>query len=152
MSTHLEHQLDSVETSITQQITNILDRRVTAVAPKLHFFNNPAGTYTMTIKDGGTTIGTKSLTMAGINTLVTTQEGSSLAYKVGYFSFVFDAPIRLSRNVEYDLILTTSGYTFSASSSVAWVKEYLNETNKLGSTPTAQNDLWKAFSYRLWEI
>lgn len=152
MTTHLEFELDDLNTTLSQDITIIRDRRVTAVAPKLHFFNNPAGTFTITVKRGAATVGSKSMTMAEINTLVAAQEGVAEDYKVGYFSFIFNGPIRLSKNITYTLILSTSGYTFSGASSVAWVKEYLNATNQIEAAPTPENDLWLPFSYRLWEI
>lgn len=148
MTTHLEFQLDSKTLILEQPFTLPKEKRVTSIAPKLHFFNNPPGTFTIEIKEGATVRGTKSLTVTEINTLMTAQLGSALDFKVGYFNFIFDAPINLKRAVEYTIKLSTSGYTFSGVSSVAWVKEYLNVTNELTDTPI--NDLSRAFSYRLW--
>lgn len=148
MSTHLEFSLDSDFPTIEQKFTLLDERRVTSIAIKLHIFNDPAGTFTLKLKKDSTELASKSLTVSEMNTLIQSQLGVVHPYKIGYILFEFLKPVGLSRDIEYTLELSSSSYTFSASKSMGWIKEYLDETNSL--TDVSIDDLGKAFSYRLW--
>ena len=147
MSTHLEYQLDSGTVTLEQKFLLPKNATIEQFALKLDIFNNPAGNFILSLKRGVAVIEAMTLTSAIINTKVLTQTGSSLDYKAGYFIFEPVFPLNLRRNVEYTLELSTTGYTFSASASIAWIVEYLNETNLLLDAP--DTDLGKALSYRL---
>ena len=54
MSTHLEFEIDSINTFLDQTFTLPREKRVTSVALKLHFFNNPPGTFIVELKEGAT--------------------------------------------------------------------------------------------------
>lgn len=152
MSTHLEFQLDDDTLIIEQDFTLFETHRIIHVAPKLHIFNDPAGTFLIELKEGSTVLGSKSHTSASINTLLTAQFGIAQPYKIGYFLFTLDEPVNLRLERTYTIKLSTIGYTFSATSSIGWIKEYVDEANKQESDPVLPiNDLGKAFSYRLWE-
>lgn len=147
MSTNLEFQLDSIDTTLEQNFTLPNNTTIEQFSIKLHIVNDPTGTFTLTLKDGVTIIEAMSLTVAQINALILVQEGFTEVNKNGYILFEPVFPINLRRNVEYTLLLSSSGYTFSSSSSIAWVVEYLNEMNKLLDVPAS--DLGKALSYKL---
>jgi len=148
MSIHVEEQLDLVTTTLTQKFQLVKDATLLHVAPKLLINNDPAGTFTMTIKRGAAVVASKALTVVQMNAAILAQLGTVELYKLGYFLFTFTNPINLRRDVEYDLVLTTAGYTFTNASSMGWIKGYENETNDLNDV--ADTDLGKALSYRLW--
>lgn len=147
MSTHLEFELNDSTPTLEQKFTLPKNATVATIALKLHVYNNPTGNFILKLKRDAVVIETITLTSAIINTEVFAQLGQALAYKIGYFLFQPQFLINLRRNVEYTLELSTTGYVFSAASSIGWVKEYVNETNLLLDTP--DGDTEKAFSYRL---
>lgn len=89
------------------------------------------GTFTLTIKDGNTTIGSKSISYSDFN-----DEGSTL---LGYFFFEFN--IRLSGRQqdesyhEYTMELSSSSHTSSDSVFLGWVRN-LEDTNLYGDNQT----------------
>lgn len=147
MSVNIEFQLDDESTTLEQKFTLSKNATIEQFALKLHVLNNPTGNLHLEIKEGATVLETVTLTSAIINTNVVAQLGVAENYKLGYFAFAPSFPMNLRRDTEYTLKLSTSGYIFSAAASFGWIIEYTNETNLVEGTP--ENDLGKAFSYRL---
>jgi len=138
--------------------TNPLDQDINIYEPKLiervklQLFKSldPAGTFTLTILDSGLNIlGTKSQTIAEM------QAAGSAAlsedYYHGFISFIFDDPILLDYGV-YSLLLSSSGYTPTATSFIGWMRDWdYKVTNNSGTTasdPSKQPLANKIFTYR----
>ena len=149
MSSHLAFELDNVfNPTLTQTITMVYSKRIAAICPKLAIVGAPDGTFTLSVVHGVTTLASKSLTIAAINAGLTTEGVTTLDHKLGYIKFEFSSPINLRRGNNYDLVLSSSGYTYSEASGLYWIKEHENETNELEDTPL--NDAWNSYSYHMW--
>lgn len=129
---------------ITQAFT-VSDRvAVSALRPELFLSNDPAGTFTFAIKDGATTLASKSLTTATIKANASFNDNE---HHHGVFNFQFTTPIILNKGT-YTISFTTSGYTFATGSFISWVKPHDNLINTF--TITTTNDDFRPFGYELW--
>ncbi len=111
---------DTLETELTQtiQIANQLGLYNPIVKPWLFFVNNPVGTFTMSIYKDAQFITSRNFTVSDLNTqLNSTGLSGHLFYNIKFngvhLPFGF-----------YDLKLTSTGYTFSKQSCLAWCKEW----------------------------
>lgn len=124
-----------------------VDKRLqlSAIRLNLYLHNDPSGTFTLSVKNGSDTIATSSLT---VSTIKTNAGLSDNQYHHGFFRFDFSDIVPLIKNVTYTLELSSSGYTFSDSSYIGWIKEFENNTNTL--IDSTDNDFEKDFSFQLW--
>lgn len=120
--------VDELKTTLTQTITFNQYRKyhIEAIKIKLLMFNAPSGTFTLTIKQGGTSLASKSFTSADIKTDLSTSDNYAYLYK----ALDFDNSLIL-KNGTYDFELSSSGYTFSNSSYLGWIKSHENIFNDL---------------------
>lgn len=139
--------LEELKASTLEQELTVNKRSVLrAIRPNLYFHNDPAGTYTIKIKNGSTELASKSLTMAEIISGASWTTGQ---YHHGVITFdLSGSEIVLNKGVTYTIELSASGYSFSESSYVGWIKEYENLKNTYtGSTSDAFS---LPFSYEIW--
>jgi hypothetical protein len=134
--------LDELRTTLEQNFTTVEREQVYAIRPNLYLHNDPVGTFILSIKQGSTTLGSTTLTLAEIKT------GAGFAdnqYHHGVFRFLFSTPVVLQARTEYTIELSSSGYTFSESSFIGWVKEFENLKNTF--TDSISNDYENPFSF-----
>lgn len=93
-------------------------------------YNNPSGTFTVSVKQDATTLVSQTFTSADIKTELSTSDNYAYLYKL----IRFDNPLRL-RAGSYDLVLSSSGYTYSSGTFLGWIKSYENIFNELEDTP-----------------
>jgi len=107
--------------TLTQTITLTYDRvyHIAGVKIKLLMYNTPSGTFTLSIKQGATTLSTATFTSADIKTDLSTTDDYAYLYKALNFSL----PLKKG---SYDLVLSSSGYTYDASSFLGWIKSHEN--------------------------
>jgi len=107
--------------TLTQTITLNYDRiyHVAGVKIKLLMYNTPSGTFTLSIKQGATTLSTATFTSADIKTDLSTTDNYAYLYKALNFSL----PLKKG---SYDMVLSSSGYTYSESSFLGWIKSHEN--------------------------
>jgi hypothetical protein len=137
---------EKTASALTQTFTMEKRANIQAIRPNLYFHNDPAGTYTITIKDGANAIGSKSLTMAEI---ITNANFTANQYHHGFFNFQFDDVVTLNSGI-YTLEFSTSGYTFSESSYVGWIKEYEYRTNNIAEGDTVTTVFTNPLSFQIW--
>jgi len=113
--------VDELVTTLTQTVTLNYDRiyHVAGLKIKLLMYNSPSGTFTLSVKQGATTLASKSFTSADIKTDLSTTDDYAYLYKALDFSL----PLKKGN---YDLVLSSSGYTFSVSSFIGWIKSHEN--------------------------
>lgn len=116
---------------------------LTAVRPWLYLHNDPAGTFTLTLKDGANILDSSDFTVSDL------KNGAGLndnEYHKGFFKIDLRATLQHDRL--YSLELSSSGYSFSGSSYLGWIKEFENLTNSFSES------IWtfhqKPFGYQLW--
>lgn len=136
--------VDELKTTLSQTVTIDHEKRylIAAVRPYIYMHNAPAGTFTLSIKDGGTPVASKTFTSAEIKSDLSTTDNYAHLWKV----IQFDDPVQLTSK-EYELELSHSGYTFSPSSYIAWVREHENQFNETSGIPVS--DLENPYSYQL---
>lgn len=130
----------TLETSLVQEIRLSKDVRynIGSIAPYLYVHNVPSGTFTLSIKRAAATVFSQSFTSADIQDALGTAEN----YMHVFFPIVPASPIQLDRGL-YEVVLSATGYTATASSFIAWVQQHENLNNILDYTPSSdeQNPL-----------
>jgi hypothetical protein len=137
--------LDELRTTLTQEFTLDSRKQVVAIRPNLLFFNDPAGTYTVTVKDGSTVIGSASLSMSEI---LTGTGWTASQYHHGVILFQFSSPLILNKDITYSIELSAAGYTFSESTYVGWIKSYENKINTFNITVDSDHE--NPLDYQMW--
>ena len=124
MSNHVIFELRD-----TQEETFIVseNRILTSIKVKLYFHNDPSGTFTISLKQGSYTLGSKNYTMAEIKTEAGLSDNQ---YHWAYVNFDFGKYIYLEKNISYFIELSSSGYTFSESSYIGWCRPHENDPNE----------------------
>lgn len=118
---------EELKTTLTQTINLKYDKiyHISGFKIKLVMFNNPPGTFTLSVKSGATTLISKSFTSADIKSDLNTTDNYAWIWK----AIVFDDLLALTKG-SYDLELSSSGYTYSGISFIGWVKLHENLFNE----------------------
>ena len=113
--------VDELDTTLSQTITLDYDRiyHVAGIKIKLLMYNSPAGTFTLSLNKDATTLASASFTSADIKSDLSTTDDYAYLYKALNFSL----PLKKG---SYQLVLSSSGYTYSASSFIGWIKSHEN--------------------------
>jgi len=128
-----------LKTTREQTIVVNEDMLVKTIRLNLYRHLNPAGSLILTVKNGSTTVATKTVAISLLD---------STNYSHGFYSFEFDTAINLTP-ATYTLELSSSGYTFDDAAYVGWIKEHENNTNNF--TSTISNYFDNPFSFQIWE-
>jgi len=125
-----------VSTLIVEELQTTLEQTITfnnwgrfqleGMALYLYMHNAPAGTFTVSVKDGATTLVSKDFTSAEIKTDLSTSDNYAYLWK----------PIELDntsplRTQNYTVEISSSGYTYSSGSYLGWIKPYENVYNDI---------------------
>lgn len=141
--------IDELKSTLTQDFVladdSLVGLKLKAIRPLLYFHNDPSGTFTLTLKQGVSTVDSKSLTMAEI---LTDAGFSSNEFHWGVFNFEFDKYNKIKRGITYTMELSSSGYTFADSSYLGWIKPHEDFINTF--TGSGGSFLNNAFGYELW--
>lgn len=115
-----------------------------AVRPLLLLYNDPVGTFTLSLKDAGNIIAETDFDMDYLKSNAGFLDDQ---YHYGFFKIPMQAV--LHKNINYTLELSSSGYTFDGSSYIGWIKEFEDITNTF-----TDDTIWsyreKPFGYQLW--
>jgi len=138
--------VEELKTTLTQEVTFTLPRRshIHAIRPHLYVHNAPAGAFSFSVLDSSDNVLiTKTFTAANVYTAL----GTANLYARAYYTILFDNKVHLPSAI-YKLRLSASGYTFSNSSYLGWVRDHEDLKVTLGYTPTS--DLANPLSYETW--
>jgi len=110
-------------TTLTQEISLTQDRRyhIPAISLGIVFYNAPSGTFTVSVKSGSTTLVSDTFTSAELKSDLSTSNDYGYLKK----EFQFTSDLILEKGT-YDIELSSSGYTFSESSFIGWIKPASN--------------------------
>lgn len=124
--------VDELITTLTQQINLKNDKiyHIEGLKIRLIMYNAPAGTFTLSIKSGATTLASVNFTSADIKSDLSTSDNYALIDK----ALNIVAPLKKG---SYDFVLSSSGYTYSQSSFIGWVKSHENIFNSQESVATS---------------
>lgn len=137
--------VDELKTTLTQRINLLYDRvyQIDGVSIKILMYNAPAGTFTVTLKDLlGNNLASDTFTSAEIKTALETSDN----YAYCFVPISIYAPLKKG---SYDIELSASGYTYSQSSFMGWIKSHENVYNSISGTPV--NFTENPFDYLLFE-
>ncbi len=141
--------VDELKTTLAQDFQLLDDTltgmRVKAIRPLLYLHNDPPGTFTITLKQGVSTIDSKSLTIAEI---LANADFSANQYHWGIFNFEFDKYNKIKRGLTYTIELSASGYSFAENAYLAWIKPFEDRHNTF--TDTITSFLENPFGYEIW--
>lgn len=115
---------DELIGTLTQEINfnNYRTYHIEGIKIKLLMYNAPSGTFTLSIKDGATTLVSAEFTSADIKTDLETSDNYCWLYK----ALNIAAPLKAG---SYNLVLSSSGYTYSENSFIGWIKSHENIFN-----------------------
>ena len=138
--------VEELKTTLSQNFTINGERRyqLVAVRPKIYMHNAPNGTFSLSIKSGSTTLASKSFTSAEIKSDLSTSDNYAWIWK----NLAFDFTVPLEKG-DYSLELSSSGYSFSSSSYIGWVKDHESVFNTISGNPTSSLD--NPFTFQLFE-
>lgn len=139
--------VEELQTTLEQDFILELNRRynVKAVRPYIYMHNAPSGTFTIKIKQGSEVLASKDFTSAEIKSDLSTSDNYAHIYK----AIEFDEIIQLDKNT-YTIELSSSGYTYSDSSFIGWVRDYENIYNNLDGSQTSLGTY--PFGFQLFEL
>ena len=138
--------LDELDTTLSQDFTINLNRRysIEGIRPYIYMHNAPAGTFTLSVKDGVTTLASQTFDSAEIKSDLSTADNYAHVWK----RLVFDNPFQLSLGT-YTLELSSAGYTFAESAYIGWIREFENVFNETSGTINTLFD--NPFSFQIFE-
>ena len=118
---------EELKTTLTETIHLKYDKiyHIEGFKIRLVMFNAPAGTFTLSVKQGAATLISKDFTSADIKSDLSTTDNYAWIDK----AIVFDDLLALKKG-SYDLVLSSSGYTYSAIGFLGWVKSHENIFNE----------------------
>ena len=110
-----------------------------AVALRLYRHSTPSGTISVELRDasGGKIDASSATTITDIG---------SGNYWHGYYRFLLDVGLR--KNTTYQLVLTSSGYTFQESAYVGWCNDFGVVTRTHGYSPA--QGVSGPLDFKLW--
>jgi hypothetical protein len=119
--------VEELFTTLTQDInlTNNHRYQVAAFRPKIFMYNAPAGTFTLSLKSGANVLQSVTFTSAEIKSDLNTTDNYAWLWK----ALIFDNPLPVVKGT-YTLELSSSGYSFTNSSYLGWIKDFNNLYNE----------------------
>ena len=138
--------VEELRTTLSQSFTLELSRRyhIYAIKPHVYLHNSPAGTFTFTIKSGSTSLASSSFTSQDCKDDLSTANDYIRINK----ALILSQPLSIDGGT-YTLELSSSGYTYTSSSFIGWVKEHENIFSDI--TGTTETDLDNAQTFLLFE-
>lgn len=123
---------NELKDELSQEVELLLSERYTigCISPYIYIHNAPSGTFKLSIFSGATEVFFKTFTCSDIKTAIS----STNNYAHVFYPIIPDNPLQLSSG-QYILKLTSSGYTYSKTSFIAWCQQFEDLNNELSYTP-----------------
>lgn len=136
-------ELDGLN-NLTQDFTIPKSIMVGGIRIYVYAHNTPSGNFQLAIKDGATTIATFSFTASQVQTAFNTTDD----YFHGWHSLDMGDFVSLNAGTYTFELSDTSGYTFSDSSFLGWVKIFENRPFPINYTISSFTDC--PFGLEIW--
>lgn len=133
---------------LEQEFTYNLDERchIGAFYPYLLMHNEPAGVFTFELLSGAEVLFSKNFTSADIKTALNTAN----SYAHVFYPIIPDVMVQLESGT-YKIRISTSGYTESFSSYVAWLQQFEDIQNEMSYVPSASDQNSLAFRVKSYK-
>lgn len=134
-----------LDTELEQEIRYNLNTRkqLGAIIPYLLIVNEPAGTFTVSLLKGVTTVYSRSFTSADIKAALGTTDDNAHVY----YPIIPQTPVQIEKGL-YKVKLSASGYTRTGSSYVAWNQQFENIQNEMDFEPVTDDENSLAIRYK----
>lgn len=144
MSTILANELI---TTLEQDFSFNLNTRchIGGFYPYLVMYNSPVGTFKIELLKGLSVIFEKEFTSSDIKTALVTSNN----YAIVFYPILPDNPIQIE-NGNYTIKLSSAGYTYSATSYLAWIQQHENVQNIMAYTPVYDSE--NSLAFRIKEL
>jgi hypothetical protein len=129
--------VEELITELYQDINYTSDERaiIASIMPYLLIYNSPAGVFTFSVLNGAEVLFSKTFTSADIKASISTSNN----YAHVFYPIVPTTQVELEKGT-YRFKLTSSGYTFSESSYIGWIKQHEDLQLPLDYIPTDDFD------------
>lgn len=129
--------VETLKTELSQEIRLENQERYTigAIIPYLYLHNAPAGTFTLEILSGVTSVFSQSFTSADIKTAIGTTDN----YAHVFYPIIPQNPIQLDAGL-YTIKLSAAGYSVLGSSFLGWIRQHEDLNNKLDYVPASDDE------------
>lgn len=140
--------VNPIGASLEQEFTYNLNERchIGAFYPYLAMIGAPAGTFTCELIKGATTVFSKTFTSNSIKLSLETVNN----YAHAFYPIIPDSPIQIEKGL-YKLKISTSGYTETDSSYLAWCQQFEDIQNEMSYIPSEINQNSLAFRLKLYK-
>ena len=125
--------VEELVTDLTHSATANRRMTIAAVRPFIYKHRSPSGTFTVSIIQGGNTVGSKTFTSAQMESEIA--DVTSVNFFHGPYKIEFDSPIVVNRG-SFDIKLSHSGYSFSETDYIGWVREHERTVNDFAAVST----------------
>lgn len=122
--------MDELKTTLTHNATAIRPMTIAAIRPYLYKHRSPSGTFTFSITQNSATLISESFDSAEMESLV--DDISATNFYHGAYKIEFSSPIRVIRG-DFQIVLSHSGYAFSESAYLGWIREHERLVNEFTS-------------------
>lgn len=137
--------IDGDHLELSQTVTVEEDILINAVRPYMYKHNSPAGTIRITVYKDASELAYGELTSAEMEANDIKLATHSFAH--GHFRFDLNKFLRL-RPGEYEIKMTSSGYSFSEGAYFAWVQSHEDIRYSINGVP--QNSFENPLTVELW--
>lgn len=135
--------VEELKTTLTHTATAVRRMSIQALRPYIYKHLSPSGSFTLSLKQGGSTLGSATFTSADIEAI----DGvTALNYFHGAYKVEFTDPVIVNRG-EFEIELSHSGYTFAESAYLGWIREHERIINPFTSTG---NDAENPLAVEIW--
>ena len=140
--------VNPIGVSLEQEFTYNLNTRchIGAFYPYIAMIGSPTGTFTCELIKGGVTIFSKSFTSVLIKLSLSTSDN----YAHAFYPIIPDLPIQIEKGL-YKLKISSSGYTETDSSYMAWIQQFEDIQNEMSYTPSGDQENSLAFRLKLYK-
>lgn len=113
--------------------------------PYLMLYNSPVGTFKIELLKGLNVIFEKEFTSSDIKTSLETTNN----YAIVFYPILPNSPIQIEKG-NYTIKLSSTGYTYSSTSYLAWIQQHENLQNNMAYTPIYDSD--NPLAFRIKEL
>lgn len=108
-------------------------------------YNSPVGTFKIKLLKGLNVVFEKEFTSSDIKTAL----GTLNNYAIVFYPILPDNPIQIEKG-NYTIKLSSTGYTYSSTSYLAWIQQHENLQNNLAYTPIYDSE--NPLAFRIKEL
>ena len=136
--------VEELQTALSQEFETPNRKTISTIKLDLYKHRSPNGTFTLEIEQAGEIIATKDFTSLDIEN---STPSTAINFYHGRYNVGLDSPVVINEGT-FEVRITSSGYSFSESDYLGWIKPH--ENIRIESDYNITNDAQNAFGLELW--